>query len=844
MKGFFKKEDINPLKYKGTDPPCVSCKLCNDCLSPKMKPTGEGKKKVLFIAEAPGKQEDEQNSQLVGESGQVLRDVLKSYNFDLDRDGWKDNACRCRPISNSGGNRTPTDREISVCRPCILQTIKELQPEKIILLGASAIKSVIGDRISIGGIGRWVGQKIPDQDLDTWIFPTYHPSYLVRNQGNIPLENVFRSNINNALSWNKKLPDYHNEEKKISIFVDVKPVISYLEWIYTTKQIIAFDYETTGLKPHKAGHRILCMSISTAPHQAVSFPIFEDKDFLCILKKVLADPDVKKIAHSMNFEHSWSKFIFGVEVGGWLHDTQLTAHVLDNRSSTPWLKFQVYTRYGVAGYDKCMEEYINSRSKDSNAFNKMDKAPIKEMLAYCGMDSMFTYRLYKDQKNELDKHLMIGNEFLLRGNIELAKIECNGICIDDYSDVLSKIEKKLSLMLKNLYKMNEAKKWELLKGKKLNPSSDTQLRELLFKILGYKTDRVTNKGDLATDKEVLAGINTPFTKLVLEISRFSHIQKTIEGFVRESVNGVIRPFFRLTQPRTYRSSSSNPNFQNVPKRDNLALKLIRKGFKPRPGHILLEADYSGIEVAIGACYHKDPQMIKYITDDSTDMHRDQAIEIYKLRKDQITKNIRQTVKGSFVFPEFYGSYYIQCAKNLWKIVDKEKTSDGILLRENLISKGIKHYSQFEKHIEQVEYKFWNCRFKMYAKWKKNIWNFYQKYGYVELFTGFRCSGLMSRKDVTNYPIQGTAFHCLLWSLTKINQKLDNWNSKIVGQIHDSIIIDTDPNELEDLVKLLHQVMCKDIKNQFKWIIVPLSIEIETSEVDGNWAEMEKYVLPK
>jgi DNA polymerase len=137
---------------------CEICGLFENCLSPKMKVTGKGEKKILFIAEAPGKNEDEQGEQLIGAAGQLLRRKLNNIGIDLDNDCWKTNAIICRPQKN----KTPTTKQVNCCRENLLRTIQNLKPEKIIILGKVALQSLLGHRTSITSIEKWIGQKIPE----------------------------------------------------------------------------------------------------------------------------------------------------------------------------------------------------------------------------------------------------------------------------------------------------------------------------------------------------------------------------------------------------------------------------------------------------------------------------------------------------------------------------------------------------------------------------------------------------------------------------------------------------------------------------------------------------------
>jgi DNA polymerase I-like protein with 3'-5' exonuclease and polymerase domains len=110
-----------------------------------------------------------------------------------------------------------------------------------------------------------------------------------------------------------------------------------------------------------------------------------------------------------------------------------------------------------------------------------------------------------------------------------------------------------------------------------------------------------------------------------------------------------------------------------------------------------------------------------------------------------------------------------------------------------------------------------------------------------LLTGFRCSGVMSRNDAINYPVQGAAFHCLLWSFIQIDRRMlhQNWDTKIIGQIHDAIVLDVHPDELEMVIEVVEQITCRDLPEAWKWINVPLEVDVDIYPVDKSWADKIK-----
>lgn len=460
-----------------------------------------------------------------------------------------------------------------------------------------------------------------------------------------------------------------------------------------------------------------------------------------------------------------------------------------------------------------------------------------------------------------------GYKLLHKGTLALADVEQNGMKIDEkyLKNAIKKTGKKVKQVEGKLKKTKTYKIWRKTYGNQLNLDSRPQMADILFNKIGYKCPSYTDKGNPQVTKAVLENINLKFVKQWLYIAKLKKASSTyLTNLLRETNNGYIHPFFDLHTARTFRSSSSVPNFQNIPINDPLIAKLVRRCFIPRKNRRIVEVDYSGIEIASAACYHKDPAMLEYLRDDSKDLHRDMAQACYKLPKNEIiAKNkkdddrisdIRKCGKGKFVFPQFYNDYYIRCAKSLWNAIDEKhlKLRNGVTLKQYLKQQGIKKLGKcnpkkpakkgtFERHIKSVEDWFWHTKFPKYNEWKENWHKQYLKKGYFTTLTGFKIQGLMSRNQINNYPIQGTAFHFLLWSLIRINKLLKKYKMKtlLTGQIHDSIVADVPDEELVDYLQLVNKVMTKDIKKYWKWIIVPLKVDAEATPLNKSWLGKRK-----
>lgn len=445
-----------------------------------------------------------------------------------------------------------------------------------------------------------------------------------------------------------------------------------------------------------------------------------------------------------------------------------------------------------------------------------------------------------------------------KGILSLARAEEQGMRVDvEYcKENIKKLNKRMSRLEEELKETKFFRHWQHVSKGAVNIHSGAQLSYFLYKIKKIKIEKETASGQGSTDDEALQRIGSPELLTLLEIRRLKKVKDYLELFVREQINGYIHPFFNLHLVPTYRSSSDHPNFQNLPRKDKEAMQIVRGALYPRPGNLLMEIDYSGLEVRIISCYSKDPALLRYINDPKSDMHADMAKRIFKVSK--FNKDIpeyntlRQAAKNAFVFPEFYGSWYKNCAPNLvcnWGKLPQEdrwKSGQGIpmpngTLSDHLISKGIHSLDSFTNHLKDVEDDFKINRFPEHMEWMDSWYNLYKKQGYVQLYTGFRCSGVMDRKQVINYPIQGSAFHCLLWSFIEIDRILRKrgLNTRLIGQIHDSILLDVHPDELHLVKKLVRRVTCERLVETWKWIIVPLDIEMELCAIDAPWAEKQK-----
>lgn len=403
MTGFFsKKETQSNDRPEGKLLTCYSCGLYKDCITPKMQPYGNFDKRIINIGEAPGTVDDQEGKPWQGKTGRLLQRTYERLGVDLFEDCVNINAVSCRPMEN-GKNRLPSNVEIECCRKSVLSLIKLYKPKLVVLLGNAAIYSVLGTRWkgSLNGVNEWRGFAIPDLEFNTWICPVFHPSFVERSLEDQPVTQiVWGQDLQNAFyKLNEKLSVYNKPE--ITFLED----ISMLDSLIKTGQTISFDYETTGIKPHAKGHKIVCCSVAVNEDEVYVFEMPGKIELCKQFINILKDKNIRKMAHNCKFEENWSYEILGTRVRGWLWDSMLAAHILDNRAGITGLKFQTFVNFGIQDYSISVKSYLES--ENSNGINKVEKLMQtskgkRELMEYCALDSIYQYRLAMKQMKEFE----------------------------------------------------------------------------------------------------------------------------------------------------------------------------------------------------------------------------------------------------------------------------------------------------------------------------------------------------------------------------------------------------------------------------------------------------------
>ena len=414
-------------------------------------------------------------------------------------------------------------------------------------------------------------------------------------------------------------------------------------------------------------------------------------------------------------------------------------------------------------------------------------------------------------KDEHIKELENSNALSLYQNIEmpllyvLADMEKTGIICnkDILKDMSLELDVKLELLTKEIYN---------LAGIKFNISSPKQLGEVLFEKLEIAKGK-KNKTGYKTDIKVLEKLvdKHPIVEKILEYRNLSKLKSTyIEGLSNYILSdGKIHTIYKQTLTRTGRLSSTDPNLQNIPVREELG-RNIRKAFLPE-NDCLLSADYSQVELRVMASLSNCKSLIAAFQNDE-DIHTHVASEVFNVPEEAVTKQMRRCAKA-VIFGIIYGISGFGLGENLH--ISKSEADDFIEKFHKLYPE-VKNYTDTEVSL---------------AKEKGYVTTLFGRTRVIEEINNPNyLIRQMGERMAMNTPIQGTSADIMKLSMINVYNRFmcEGITSKILLQVHDEIIVDCKNSELDKIKKIVKEEM----ENVYK-LSVPLKVEIDTGI---NWYE--------
>lgn len=624
----------------------------------------------------------------------------------------------------------------------------------------------------------------------------------------------------NSLEMNSIIRDYFsetaqqenstaNEEK------DYKTIRTHEELSIMIKELkqaglFAFDTETDSIKAVEA--ELVGMSFSIKEKGGWFLPLQsrglfseefpEPSISISMIKPVLENPDLKKIGQNIKYDFMVLKNA-GINLKGIFFDTMIASYLINPSEM----------RHNM---DDLAEKYLNYKTitfkelvgTGKNAIALTD-LPMDKLSEYAIEDTDITMRLYNIfapmlKENGLEK---LFNEIELPLINVLAEMEITGVKIDTlHFDVMKKNTlAMLNDIEKNIYREAD---------QEFNINSTKELSAILFDKLGLRTVKKTKTG-FSTDIKVLETLQGthPIIDYLISYRTLNKLQNTyIESLPKliSKKTGRIHTSFNQTVAATGRLSSSDPNLQNIPARDDYGKK-IRTGFVPEKGSIIMSADYSQIELRLAAHFSNDENMLLAFSK-GIDIHNMTAASVFGVPIDEIKSDMRRKAK-IINFATIYGVSPYGLSQQA-----EISIKDAAIF----IEKYFQTYPGFKDYIDRTI-------------------SFAKKHGYVETLCGRRrpvpeinsTTSFMregAERAAINMPIQGTSADMIKIAMINIQNDLADkkMKSKMIIQVHDELVFEAKKEELESLKSIVADRMEKALE-----LNVPVVVDIGLGE---NWGE--------
>jgi len=526
---------------------------------------------------------------------------------------------------------------------------------------------------------------------------------------------------------------------------------------------------------------------------------------LAPLRALLADPTVRKAGHDI--KAAWVAFArAGVPFAGVGYDSMLASFVLDPGSRSHAINDLAREHLSV---ELPTTAQLLGKGKGGGTERTFAQVPPAEAARVSAAQAEMVLRLEEAFRSDIEAHHLVR----LLDEIEiplvpvLVDMEATGILVDRVllGEMSRSFNKELTALELDIYRAA---------GGEFNINSTPQLRTVLFERLKLPVQKRTKTG-ASTDVEVLEQLATlghEVPRLLIEYRELTKLKSTyidaLPGYVRP--DGRVHTSFNQTGAATGRLSSSDPNLQNIPVRTRRGGE-IRRAFVAAPGHLLLIADYSQVELRLLAHFSDDPAFVAAFQRGG-DIHRQTAAVIFGVPEANVTAEMRARAK-TINFATIYGQGAMALSRQL-----------GITLEE--AKAFIKHY--FE-------------RFAGVRVWLDKTVDEARQKGFVETLFGRRryIPELRDRnfsirsfgeRTATNSPLQGSAADLIKIAMIRIHAALEQTKlrSKMLLQVHDELVFETPENERSDAAALVKREM-EGVAN----LRVPLVVTVGAGK---NWID--------
>lgn len=575
---------------------------------------------------------------------------------------------------------------------------------------------------------------------------------------------------------------------------------------FRTNKILSLDTETTSTNAIEAELVGLSFAVEERKAFYVAIPANREEalKIVAIFKPLYEDPEILKVGQNIKYDIEVLRH-YGVEVAGPMFDTMIAHYLLqpELRHNMDYMA-EVYLGYRTVH----IEELIGPRGR--NQKNMRDLSPT-DIYEYACEDADITLRL----KNMLEPKLDEAGVALLFRDIEmplvdvLADMELNGVCLDTEAlhETSEVFNKRMTTIEQHIYE---------LAGEQFNISSPRQVGDILFgKMKIVDKPKKTKTGQFVTSEEVLQQLRSK-SPIIDEILNYRGLKKLLSTYVDalpKLINprtGRIHTSFNQTVTATGRLSSSDPNLQNIPVRDDDG-KEIRKCFIPEPGCLFFSADYSQIELRIMAHLSEDENMIEAFRE-GFDIHAATAARIWHKDISEVTPAERKKAKQAN-FGIIYGI-------TTYGLAQRMDISNGEA--RDLIDGYFLTFPRVEAYMEQAKE---TARKQGYAE------TLFHRRRYLPDINSHNATvrGFAERNAI-NAPIQGSEADIIKVAMVRIHRrfKAEGIRSKMILQVHDELNFSVFPEEKEQV----ERIVIEEMQGAYK-LRVPLVADAGWGK---NWLE--------
>ncbi|WP_369789283.1 DNA polymerase I [Rouxiella sp. WC2420] len=596
-------------------------------------------------------------------------------------------------------------------------------------------------------------------------------------------------------------------------YVTILDQATFDEWkvLLENAEVFAFDTETDGLDTLTAN--LIGLSFAVEPGKAAYLPVAHDyldsptqldrNEVIKQLKPLLENPKKAKVGQNLKFDRG-VLLKYDIDLKGIDFDTMVESYVLDSVSGRHDMDSMADR---LLGHKTVTFEEIAGKGKNQLTFNQI---ALEQAGPYAAEDADVTLQLHQAMWPKIAKEPGLKTVFT---DIDmplvavLSHIERTGVLIDQ--NILAAHSKELTIRLNEL----ETQAHELAE-EPFNLSSTKQLQAILYEKQKLPILKKTPGGAPSTNEEVLAelALDYPLPKVILEYRGLAKLKSTYTDklpLMISAVDGRVHTSYHQAVTATGRLSSSDPNLQNIPVRNDEGRR-IRQAFIAPEDYCIVAADYSQIELRIMAHLSKDAGLLKAFSE-GQDIHRATASEVFSTALEKVSNEQRRSAKA-INFGLIYGM-----------------SAFGLSRQLNIPRKESQRYMDlyFERYPGVLEYM---ERTRLQAS----------EQGYVETLDGRRLylpdiksSNAMRRKGAEraaiNAPMQGTAADIIKRAMIKVAgwlEQADAPRARIIMQVHDELVFEVHKDDVEQATETIRQLM-----EEAMTLEVPLKVDVG---VGKNW----------